>query len=135
MEVLLHHAEKVRKMYEAFNRGDIPFILSHLHHDCIWEVMGLPDISYAGIYHGPGDCRNFFQKLNQAVEFKEMVPEQIFENGHQVIVTGHMTGVSRVTGKLFSSIFLMLYEFNEEGQMLHFRDCVDTLAISRALTN
>lgn len=135
MEVLVHHAEKVRKMYESFNRGDIPAIISNLHHDCIWEAMGLPDISYAGIYHGPDDCRNFFQKLNQAIEFKEMVPEQIFEDGNLVITTGHFKGLSRVTGKLFSSIFLMLYEFNEDGQVVHFRDCVDTLTVSRALTN
>lgn len=134
MEVLVHYAEKVHNMYEAFNRGDIPFVLSNLHPDVIWEVMGQPEIPFAGIYHGPEDCGHFFQKLNETVEFKEMVPEHILETGNTVISTGYMKGAVRKNGKLFSSIFCMIYELNDEGQVVHFRDCADTLALARALS-
>ncbi len=133
MEVLIHHAEKVHRMYEAFSRGDIPFILSNFHHDCILEAMGQPEIPFAGIYHGVEDCRNFFNKLGETVDFKEMVPEHILETGNTVITTGHMKGLVRKNGKLFSSIFCMIYELNDEGQVLHFRDCVDTLTVSKAI--
>jgi len=46
---------QVQKMYEAFKMGDIPTVLSGLSRDVIWEVMGQPDVPFAGIYHGP-DC-------------------------------------------------------------------------------
>lgn len=132
MEVLIHHAEKVQQMYDAFNKGDIPFILSSLHPDCIWEVMGEPDVPFAGIYHGPEDVKNFFNKLDQLVEFKEMVPEHILESGNLVVTTGHYKGIIKKTKKPFSSIFAMFDEFNDEGKIVHFRDCYDTLAIARA---
>ena len=132
MEVLIHHAEKVQQMYDAFNRGDIPSIVSTLHTDCIWEVMGQPDVPFAGIYHGPEDVGTFFKKLNDLVEFKEMVPEHILEAGNLVIATGHYKGIIRKTKKPISSIFAMFNEFNEEGKLVHFRDCYDTLSIARA---
>lgn len=135
MEVLVHHAEKVHRMYEAFSRGDIPFILSNLHHDVIWEVMGQPEIPFAGIYHGPDDSSNFFKKLNDTVEFSEMVPEHILETGNTVIATGHMKGSVRKNGKLFSSIFCMIFDVNDDGQVLHFRDCADTLTLARAINS
>lgn len=132
MEVLVHNAEKVQQMYDAFNRGDIPVILSALHKDCIWEVMGQPDIPFAGIYHGPDDVKNFFEKLDTLVEFKEIVPEHIHETGNLVIATGHEKGVIRKTNKPISTIFTMIGEFNDDGKLVHYRDCYDTLSVARA---
>jgi uncharacterized protein len=133
MEVLVHHAEKVKQFYDAFNRGDISFIISNLHKDCIWEVMGQPDVPFAGIYHGPADVKGFFEKLNKLVEFKEMVPEHILDAGNNLVVaTGHYKGTIRKTKKPFSSIFAMFDEFNDEGKVVHFRDCYDTLSIAKA---
>lgn len=133
MEVLVHHAEKVKQLYDAFNRGDISFIISNLHKDCIWEVMGQPDVPFAGIYHGPDDVKGFFEKLNKLVEIKEMVPEHILDAGNNLVVTtGHYKGIIRQTKKPFSSIFAMFDEFNDEGKVVHFRDCYDTLSVAKA---
>lgn len=132
MEVLVRNAEKSQQMYDAFKRGDIPFILSNCHKDCIWEVMGQPDIPYAGIYHGPDDIGKFFQKLNEHVEVTEMVPEHHLEVGNLVVTTGHWTATVRKTNKPVTSIFAMFDEFNEEGKLVHFRDCYDTLAAAKA---
>jgi len=132
MEVLVHHAEKVQKMYDAFNRGDIGYILSVLHKDCIWEVMGQPEVPFAGIFHGPDDIQKFFENLNNLVEFKEMVAENISEAGNLVVATGHWKAVIRRTNKPIASIFAMFDEFNDEGQLVHFRDCFDTLSVSKA---
>jgi ketosteroid isomerase-like protein len=131
METLVRHGQTVNKMYEAFSKGDIPFILSKLHPDVIWEAMGHPDIPYAGIYHGPDDVKLFFEKLVESTDFKEMVPEHILENGNIVIATGYAKGVALKTNKLLASIWAMIYEFDDDGKIVHFRDCVDTLALSR----
>ena len=133
MEVQVHHAEEVKQMYNAFNRGDIPFIISTLHKDCIWEVMGQPDVPYAGIYHGPGDVAGFFEQLNKLVEFTEMVPEHILEASNNLVVTtGHYKGKIRKTNKPVSSIFTMFTEFDDAGKVIHFRDCYDTLSVAKA---
>ena len=50
METLVHYGQKVNQLYEAFNRRELDTILNSLSTDCIWEVMGQPDIPFAGIY-------------------------------------------------------------------------------------
>lgn len=132
METLVRYGKTVNKMYDAFSRGDIPYIISCLHKDVIWEVMGEPDIPHAGIYHGPNDVKAFFKQMDDDVEYTEFVPEHILENEHFVVSTGYMKGKVKATGKLFSSIWAMTSEFNEDGQVIHFRDCYDTLAMARA---
>ena len=133
MEVLTQQIEKVQKMYEAFNKGDIPFILKQLDKDVIWEVMGGKEIPYAGIYHGPDDTKKFFEKLDQIIETKEMVAEHLFETGNLVVVSGHWKALVRKNKKPFSSIWSMLIEFNDNGKIIHFRDCYDTLTVAKAI--
>jgi ketosteroid isomerase-like protein len=133
METLVHYGVQVKKMYEAYQQGDIPFILSSLSRDVIWEVMGQPDVPFAGIYHGRDDVRDFFGKLNDCLEPNEFVVEHILENEHVVIATGYMNATGRHTRKVFSTIWSMVWEFNDQEQVVHFRDCFDTLAFARGL--
>lgn len=134
METLVRYGQTVNKIYEAFSRRDIPFIISTLHHDVIWEVMGHPEIPFAGIYHGPDDVKLFFKKLAESTDYKEVVIEHILENGNLVIATGYFKGVALKTQKLLASIWSMIYEFDEDGKIVHFRDCYDTLSFSKAYT-
>jgi len=133
METLVHYGVQVQKMYEAYKRGDIPAILSNLSNDVIWEVMGQPDVPFAGIYHGPNDVKDFFGKLNDVVEPNEFVTEHVLENEHIVVATGYMNATGRKTGKTFSTIWSMIWEFNDQEQVVHFRDCYDTAAFARGL--
>ncbi|MBN9386069.1 MAG: nuclear transport factor 2 family protein [Chitinophagaceae bacterium] len=133
METLVRYGLQVQEMYEAYQKGDIPAILSALNKDVIWEVMGQPDVPFAGIYHGPADVREFFGKLNDHVEPKEFVTEHILENEHIVVATGHMNAKGRKTGRNFSTTWSMIWEFNDAGEVIHFRDCFDTLAFARGL--
>jgi ketosteroid isomerase-like protein len=133
METLVHYGMKVNQLYDAFNRRDINTILNTLSNDCIWEVMGQPEIPFAGIYHGRDDVKEFFGKLMDALDMQEMTVEHILENGNLVIASGHFTAMARKTNKRFSTIWAMTWEFNEEEQVVHFRDCFDTLTCARAM--
>jgi hypothetical protein len=133
METLVRYGKTVSKMYDAFSKGDIPYIISCLHKDVIWEVMGQPDIPHAGIYHGPDDVKSFFRKMDEHVQYTEFVAEHILENGNLVISTGYAKGKARKTGKLLSTIWAMSSEFDEDGKLVHFRDCYDTQTVARAL--
>ena len=111
METLVHYGMQVQKMYEAFKMGDI-----------------------AGIYHGPEDVKRFFDKHNDCTEVNEFVVEHILENEQVVVATGYMNVTGRQTGKVFSTTWSMTYEFNDQGQVVHFRDCFDTLAFAKGLS-
>jgi uncharacterized protein len=135
METLVHYGMKVNQLYDAFNRGDVNTILNTLSNDCIWEVMGQPEIPFAGIYHGRDDVREFFGKLMDALEMSEFTAEHIMENGNMVIATGHFIAMARKTNKRFSTPWAMTYEFNDDEQIVHFKDCFDTLTCARAMRN
>ncbi|MCW3117073.1 MAG: hypothetical protein JWM28_1155 [Chitinophagaceae bacterium] len=135
MEVLVHHIEEVQNMYKAFNKGDIPFILKTLDKDCIWESMGGNEIPYSGIYHGPDDVKMFFEKLGSSVDSQEMLAEHFFEAENLVVATGSWKAVVRQNKKPFSTIWSMQFEFNDNGKIVHFRDCFDTLNVSKAFAS
>jgi hypothetical protein len=63
-----------------------------------------------------------------------MQVEHILENEHVVIATGYMNATGRQTKKVFSSPWSMIWEFNDRDQVVHFRDCYDTMAFARGLT-
>ena len=52
----------VRDTYEAFGRGDIPFILSCCADDVDWQGSDAPEIPYSGKYRGKAGATQFFQK-------------------------------------------------------------------------
>ena len=133
MEVLTAQTEKVQKMYDAFIKGDIPFILKQIDKEGVLEVMGSKEIPYAGIYHGPDDAKRFFEKLNETMDTKELVPDHLLETGNIVIATGQMKGVVRKNNKPVSSIWCHIFEFNDNGKVVHYRDCYDTLAVAKAI--
>jgi ketosteroid isomerase-like protein len=133
METLVRYGQKVNQLYEAYNRRDINSILNTLSRDCIWEVMGQPEITFAGIYHGKNDVKDFFGKLEEALDMSDFSVEHILENGNLVIATGHFNAMARKTNKRFSTIWAMTFEFNDEEQIVHFRDCFDTLTCARAM--
>ena len=133
METLVHYGQKVSNLYDAFNRGDINMIVNNLSRDCIWEVVGQPDIPFAGIYHGRDDVKEFFGKLNNTIEMNDFVVEHILENGNMVMASGHFNATARNTGKRMSTFWCMTYEFNDNEEIMHFRDCWDTIACARAL--
>jgi ketosteroid isomerase-like protein len=133
METLVRLGQKVNQLYDAFNRRDINTILESLSPDCIWEIMGQPDIPYAGIFHGRDDVKEFFMKLDESIDMSDFTVEHILENGNYVMATGHLTAMARNTDKRFSSMWCMTFEFNDNEECVHFRDCFDTLATARAM--
>jgi ketosteroid isomerase-like protein len=133
METLVHYGQKVNQLFDAYNRRDVNAIINSLSRDCIWEVMGQPEIPFAGIYHGKDDIKDFFGKLEDTLDMSEFSVEHILENGNLVVATGHFNALARKTNKRFSTIWSMTFEFNDNEEIVHFRDCFDTLTCARAL--
>ena len=133
METLVHYGQKVNQLYDAYKRRDLNAILNSLSRDCIWEVMGQPEIPFAGIYHGKEDIKDFFGKLEDTLDMSEFSVEHILENGNLVVATGHFNAMALKTNKRFSTIWAMTFEFNDNEEIVHFRDCFDTLTCARAL--
>ena len=118
----------VRKMFEAFKQGDIPYILNQLDDNCQWNVMGAPFVPFAGRYIGKG-ASLFFSKMNEEIEFTAFDIENIYEvNETDVISTGRFAFRNRKTGKTAQSPWMMLNRI-QNGKTIFFQDYADTAQV------
>lgn len=133
--VLINHTTTVANMYEAFRRGDIPYILSHVADDCKWIGSGEGSLPQGGTYTGK-DAVNFFIRLGENEEFNAFNPVSINNiNDNEVAAFGNMTATSKITGKKVTSDWAMHWKFNEEGKVVYFQDFFDTAAAWKANQN
>ena len=124
----INNAATVGKIYEAFGRGDIPFIISHIDDNCKWIGAGKNLLPQGGTYKGK-DAVNYFKKLGGAVQFTAFNPVSISNiNDNEVVAFGNMTGTSTVTGKPSSSDWAMHWKFNDEGKVIYYQNFHDTAA-------
>lgn len=124
--------ELVETLYQAFTRGDIPFILEHIAPDCRWTAPG-SGIPNAGVYAGPTGVAEFFQKLAASEEVTNFVVNEYFENGNSVIAIGHEACTAKATGKSVSTDWAMLFRV-EGGKIVGWQSFYDTSAYMLAHT-
>ena len=131
-QVALSNAVTARKMFEAFKQGDVPYILNQLDDACQWNVMGSPQLPFAGVFVGKGTGL-FFSQMAEEIEFPVFEVENIYEvNETDVLSTGHFVARSRTTGKTASSPWIMQMRFRH-GKAIFFQDYVDTAQIAAIL--
>ena len=125
--------QTVRDCYEAFGRGDIPFILSCCADDIDWQSSDSPEIPYAGRYRGSAGVAEFFHKIVAALEVKSFQPSTFIASGNEVMTTGSWSGIARATGKAFTAAWAMRFVFDRNGKVAWFRPYEDTAQIAAAL--
>ena len=125
---LTDNASTVGKLYEAFGRGDIPYIIDHVDDNCKWIGAGEGSLPQGGTYIGK-DAISFFQRLGENEDFMAFNPVAIHNiNNNEVVAFGNMAATSKITGKKMSSDWVMHWKFNEEGKAVYFHDFFDTAA-------
>ncbi len=125
---LVNNAATVTKLYQAFGRGDIPYILSHIADNCKWIGSGEGSLPQGGTYTGK-DAVNFFIRLGESEEINAFNPVSVNNiNDNEVAAFGNMIATSKITGKKVVSDWAMHWKFNEEGKVVYFQDFFDTAA-------
>ena len=67
---------KVKAIYEAFGRGDVPAILSELAADVSWEFEGPSQIPYTGTRRGVEQVMGFFEGIAASEQDQKLVVNQ-----------------------------------------------------------
>ncbi len=120
----------VQSLFDAFGRGDIPFILERVSPECRWTTPGLA-VPYAGTYRGRDGAAQFFTRLAEAEEFLAFEPRQFFADGERVIALGYEKCRVRRTGKEASTEWAMLFRV-QNGHVVEYQSWYDTEAYASA---
>ena len=122
----------VSSMYDAFKRGDIPYILNQIDDNCAWNVMGAPQIPYGGTYQGKGASR-FFQVMTETIEVTLFEAQEFIENEKgDVVAFGIYSGKGKKTGKTFDSKWAMSWRF-KNGKVVYLQNYYDTAHVAAVL--
>ncbi len=121
------NAEKVRQMYEAFGRGDIPFILSALADDVEWEYGDVStDVPWLQPRRGRAAVAGFFEALG-ALDFHGFQPTVVLESGALVVALIDLEATVRATGRRVVEVDeVHIWHFDAAGRVARFRHRADT---------
>jgi uncharacterized protein len=127
----MNNLNKIKSLYEAFAKGDIPSVFEILSSDIDWtEAEGFP---YAGTYHGPkAILEGVFMRLGAEWTGFAAVPHEFIDAGDTIVALGKYSGTYKATNKSFQADFAHVWKFRE-GKAVRFVQYVDTLLVQRAI--
>jgi len=122
----------VKRIYEAFGRGDIEAILTNLADDVEWIVSGRQDgIPYAGTFHSPTGARDFFSLLGESISYDRFEPRRFVAEGDQVAVFGYYHGQVNTNSQPVETNWAMEWTLTD-GKVTRFTAYDDTAAVAAA---
>ena len=128
-----NNVQTIKAMYEAFGRGDIPFIMSHLDENVVWESEGPEIISFAGIHHGHAGALRFFQAIAKDHENIKLDMPVIFADGDHVAAFGRYSVTMKATGKPADTPLAHFWTFRN-GKVTRYVNYSNTAAYVEALS-
>jgi uncharacterized protein len=125
----------VQSIFEAFGRGDLPGVLSHLAEDVTWKAPGPGGVPYFGDRHGHGGATEFFVQLGTNVDFEHFEPGALVAEGNRVVALGRERGRVKGTSKTFDNEWALVFTFGDDGKVSGFQGYENTAAIAEAFTS
>lgn len=123
----MSNVQTVQSIYEAFGRGDIDAILSHLSDDVLWEYdKPESDIPWLEQRHGRAEVPRFFEALG-ALEFHKFQPKTLLESENKVVALNDVSFTVKATGrKVDEEDEVHIWHFDQSGKVIRFCHKTDT---------
>ena len=106
----------VESIFEAFGRGDIPFILDQLTDDVRFVAHLEPAVPWSGDYAGKANVVDYFQALGGAVEVTAHAVNELVVQGDTVVAMGDVSFRTRGNGKPGESSWVYVWKLRD-GQV------------------
>jgi ketosteroid isomerase-like protein len=96
------NTQKIKDLYAAFGRGDLPAALETLADDVEWVLPGPADFPMAGTYRGKQAVQGWFGTLVENIEFHALEPREFIAQGDKVVALIYREGTMRRSGGRFA---------------------------------
>jgi ketosteroid isomerase-like protein len=124
----------VRKVYEAFGRGDVDTIADNASDDVDWATeASLDGAPWWGVRRGKEGLRSFFDDFAKVMEPQEFVPVAMAADGDEVLTVVRFVVRARETGKTARMDLHHWFRFRD-GKIAYYRGTEDTLQTVVTLT-
>ncbi|HKO62131.1 MAG TPA: nuclear transport factor 2 family protein [Pyrinomonadaceae bacterium] len=127
------NVNKIRDMYAAFGRGDIPAVLAGLHPQVEWWEAENFIYAEKNPYVGPNEVlEGVFMRLGGEWDGFGVEAKQVLDAGETVVAEGHYSGTYKKTGSHVKAQFAHLFTFRD-GQVIKFQQYTDTAQFAQAV--
>lgn len=129
----MSNIETVKKIYEAFGRGDIPAIIDKLDPNVEWDVeVPTPGVPWLQPRKGVANVPAFFASL-APLSFDRFEPHTFFADGNKVFALIALDATHIASGKQYKfSNEGHLWVFNTAGKVIKYQHVTDTALHQRA---
>lgn len=116
----------IQRIYEAFGRGDVGFILDQLTDDVDWASCPGSDIApWHDVHRGKAEVPQFFKALGDTLEITEFTPLSFASNETDVMVVTRWSATAPATGKSATMDIHHWFRFRD-GKVDFYRGTEDT---------
>ncbi len=134
MNIQEQNIKIVQQLYSAFEKRDIPAILSMLSPDVEWVEPSNPFNPAAGIRYGHSGFLEWVNIGRQSEEILVLEPRKYLTAINTVAVYGYMKCLAKATRKIYESDFVHLFSI-KDNQIVRFQEFFDTYAAGEAFRN
>jgi ketosteroid isomerase-like protein len=103
----------ITKIYEAFGRGEIPYIIGQLTDDVRWISRFEPIVPWGGDYSGKANVPKFFDAIGQNVDVTAFTPKEFVAQGDTVVSMGEFGCKVRATGKSALTPWVFIWKLRD----------------------
>ena len=131
---MAENKKTIEGMYEAFGRGDIPFVIGALDPDVEWWEAENFIYADKNPYVGPqAVLEGVFARIGQEWEWFTVTPIDVLDAGDSVVGHGHYAGKYRQTGREVKAQFAHVFSFRD-GKVVKFQQYTDTAQFLKAVS-
>lgn len=128
------NANIVRGMYEAFGKGDMPFIIGALDPEVEWWEAENFIYSDYNPYVGPNSVlEGVFMRIGNEWDAFTVAPKEVLDAGDTVIGHGYYSGTYKKSGKNVRAQFAHFFSFRD-GKIIKFQQYTDTAQFQEAVS-
>jgi len=123
----------IKRLYEAFGRGDIPAVLDYFDPTVEWIAADNSPLADRSPYHGVHEVRE--QVFRRVVADFDVTIEvdELFDAGEKVVMLGFYHGVRKATGKRLRAQAAHIWTI-AAGKVVKFQQYTDTYQLAESAT-
>jgi ketosteroid isomerase-like protein len=126
------NVQTIRSIYEAFEKGDVPTALGHMHQSIEWREAENFVYADRNPYIGPqAVLEGVLMRLGSDWEGFTVTPEEWLDAGNQVVVLGTYIGTHRGTGRGVRAQFAHIWSVTG-NKVVRFQQYTDTKQFAEA---
>jgi ketosteroid isomerase-like protein len=125
--------EVLKRLHSADSYSRTLLSLNILAPEVEWWAAGPAELlPWAGTFHGPDGVRQFFERLNELMDYHTFEVREYLAQGSQVAVILYAQGEAKPTGRNFESEIVRVYTFDRD-KLVKVRNYYDTAAYVASL--